>query len=69
MAQPAVMPPRGGQTRSTISAKPDTARGKSSGPSPPVPVEAWDAIERLTRGTLSLYETPRGDLVEFECDV
>ena len=28
-----------------------------------------DAVERLTRGALSLYDTPRGDLVEFECDV
>ncbi len=28
-----------------------------------------DAVERLTRGELSLYDTPRGDLVEFECDV
>ena len=28
-----------------------------------------DAVERLTRGELSLYHTPRGDLVEFECDV
>ena len=28
-----------------------------------------DAVERLTRGALSLYHTPRGDLVEFECDV
>jgi hypothetical protein len=28
-----------------------------------------DAVERLTRSELSLYHTPRGDLVEFECDV
>ena len=28
-----------------------------------------DAVERLIRGALSLYDTPRGDLVEFECDV
>ena len=28
-----------------------------------------DAVERLTRGGLSLYDTPGGDLVEFECDV
>ena len=28
-----------------------------------------DAVERLTRSALSLYHTPRGDLVEFECDV
>ena len=28
-----------------------------------------DAVERLTRGELSLYDTPRGDFVEFECDV
>ena len=28
-----------------------------------------DAVERLTRRELSLYDTPRGDLVEFECDV
>ena len=28
-----------------------------------------DAVERLTRGELSLYDTPDGDLVEFECDV
>ena len=28
-----------------------------------------DAVERLTRGALSLYHTPRGDLAEFECDV
>ncbi len=28
-----------------------------------------DAVERLTRGALSLFDTPRGDLVELECDV
>ena len=28
-----------------------------------------DAVERLTRSELSLYDTPHGDLVEFECDV
>ena len=28
-----------------------------------------DAVERLTRGALSLYDEPDGDLVEFECDV
>ena len=28
-----------------------------------------DAVERLTRGELSLYDRPRGDFVEFECDV
>ena len=28
-----------------------------------------DAVERLTRGGLSLYDTPGVDLVEFECDV
>ena len=28
-----------------------------------------DAVERLTCRELSLYDTPRGDLVEFECDV
>ena len=28
-----------------------------------------DAVQRLTRGALSLYDTPGDDLVEFECDV
>ena len=28
-----------------------------------------EAVERLTRGALSLYHTPSRDLVEFECDV
>ena len=28
-----------------------------------------DAVERLTRSALSLYHTPGGNLVEFECDV
>ena len=28
-----------------------------------------DAVQRLTRGALSLYDTPGDDLVVFECDV
>ena len=28
-----------------------------------------DAVERLTRRELSLYDTPPGNLVEFKCDV
>ena len=28
-----------------------------------------DAVQRMTRGALLLYDTPGDDLVEFECDV
>ena len=51
------------------SRSPRPRRSASSTPICYVTEPEPDAVERLTRGALSLYDTSGGDLVEFECDV